>query len=423
VPSEASPSRAVRPAEIPGLTGGRGLACAGVVVVHVLGLAAATTPAARALAPLANACVTFFFALSGFLLGRPFLAAILDRRIDGPARPPLRRYARQRVLRIFPAYVVIFLVADFALRAVYVGNAVVVQRPHSAIGSGRITDPLRLLEQLTLTHDFLPGQLQSGINPSWSLTTEVCFYALLPLLAAGGYGLVRRGIAPLRAAVRLPVLLIGVGLLAKAVDVMGQVRSGLDTTAAQFGPRPLAVFSRSVLVAADAFGWGMAAALVYCVVRRRRRWLAPIAGAVALAAGGAGWSVADAHYVLAQAAFALASGALLVTATGRDGSGRPAALGRAMDWAPFHFLGRISYSLYLWHYPVLLVALRSGWAGPPTPAGSVRSLAVVFAVAVGLATLTYALIERPALRWGARRSAAVTLSSAAAPVPSAAVPL
>ena len=408
------------PVEIPGLTGGRGLACAGVVVGHVVAFTAPHSPAARALAPLANSCVTFFFALSGFLLGRPFLAAIAGTAV----RPQLRRYARQRVLRIFPGYLAIFLVSDFLLRAVYVANATLTQRPRTDAGTGTITAPVRLLQQLTLTHDFAPGQLQTGINPSWSITTELCFYAVLPVLGAAGLALVRRGVPPLRAALRLPLLLVAFGLIAKGVDAMGQVRSGMDIGQAQFGATWLAVFSRSLLVYADAFGWGMAAALLYSWPRSRRdgpdrvrrsALIAPAAVLVAALVGGFGWAVADDHYESAQAAFALTAGAILVAATHRTTTGRAPWIGRAMDWRPFHFLGRISYSLYLLHYPVLIVTTRAGWIGNTSPTGLVRSLVVVFVVAVAGSTLTYELIERPALRWGAR-GAARTSAPPAAPV-------
>ena len=46
-----------------------------------------------------------------------------------------------------------------------------------------MTEPGPLLLNLSLLHTFVPEHLQTGINPSWSLTTELTFYALLPVLA------------------------------------------------------------------------------------------------------------------------------------------------------------------------------------------------------------------------------------------------
>jgi len=212
---------------------------------------------------------------------------------------------------------------------------------------------------------------------------------------------------------------------------MGQVRSGMDIGQAQFGATWLAVFSRSLLVYADAFGWGMAAALLYSWPRshgdgrgrvRRTRVVAPAALLVAALVGGLGWAVAADHYESAQAAFALAAGAILVAATHRTAAGRAPWFGRAMDWRPFHFLGRISYSLYLLHYPVLIVATREGWIGDTSAAGVLWSLVVVFVVAVAGSTVTYELIERPALRWGARRAARAARASAPPAAPVAPVP-
>jgi peptidoglycan/LPS O-acetylase OafA/YrhL len=68
---------------------------------------------------------------------------------------------------------------------------------------------------------------------------------------------------------------------------------------------------------------------------------------------------------------------------------------------PLVWVGLISYPLYLWHWPVLslLRIIRGSWPHPPTAAMGV-------AVAFGLATLTYHVVEKP-IRFGKRGPAIV----------------
>ena len=71
-------------------------------------------------------------------------------------------------------------------------------------------------------------------------------------------------------------------------------------------------------------------------------------------------------------------------------------MARVLAWPPLRWCGLISYSLYLWHWPVfvLLSPERTGLAGP------LRTL-VVLAVSAGLATLSKYLVEDP-IRFRAR---------------------
>lgn len=59
--------------------------------------------------------------------------------------------------------------------------------------------------------------------------------------------------------------------------------------------------------------------------------------------------------------------------------------------------GLISYSLYLWHVPILIFGLR--WAGVSAPVGARDAIviAVALAACVVVATLSYTFVERPFL--------------------------
>jgi peptidoglycan/LPS O-acetylase OafA/YrhL len=114
--------------------------------------------------------VPIFFVLSGFLLFRPWVKSAAT---GGPP-PVLSRYARHRVRRIMPAYVITVLFAYVLYHYREAGP----NPGHSWHG---------LLRNLTLTQIYTDGYLgkylHQGLTQMWSLAVEASFYVLLPLLA------------------------------------------------------------------------------------------------------------------------------------------------------------------------------------------------------------------------------------------------
>ena len=86
-------------------------------------------------------------------------------------------------------------------------------------------------------------------------------------------------------------------------------------------------------------------------------------------------------------------GALLVVLSGH--SGEPVGVTRLLLTRPFQFLGRISYALYVWHWPILVLCVYYFNVPKVSPALG----AAVIAASVVLAWLSNKLIERP-LRQG-----------------------
>jgi peptidoglycan/LPS O-acetylase OafA/YrhL len=113
--------------------------------------------------------VPIFFVLSGYLLFRPWVRSTEH----GSASPSVRRYARRRVRRIAPAYIIVVLIAFALYHFRFAGP----NPGHSWLG---------LLKHLTLTQIYPPlyyAEMHQGLTQMWSLAVEAAFYAALPLLA------------------------------------------------------------------------------------------------------------------------------------------------------------------------------------------------------------------------------------------------
>jgi peptidoglycan/LPS O-acetylase OafA/YrhL len=315
--------------------------------------------------------VWLFFALTGYLLFWPFVRS----RLAGGGPIDLRRYALNRALRILPLYYVVVAV-------------LLVVDQHGGSGG-------QWLRFGTITESFFRSTVGTVDTPIWSLAVELQFYLLLPLL---GWLLLRSGSAR-RAALWL-ALLAGLSLCVWFVKVHSPASPDLRWRYSL----PATFFS---------FTAGMFLALL-----RARASHVP-AAATTLLLGGAGlWLVAAAAVRWSEPLCALGAalivGALVLPV-------REGPLDRALGFRPLAALGIASYSLYLWHVPVIRsLHSHTGWATLPLLAGG-AALAVVVAAA------SYRTVERPFLglrrRWGpvAAEPSGAPLAEAAAPQHEAAV--
>jgi peptidoglycan/LPS O-acetylase OafA/YrhL len=335
--------------------------------------------------------VTLFFTLSGFLLYRPFAAALLR----GDAAPSIRKYLRNRALRILPAYWVILLIC-----ALVVGG--VLSRQGSELVDGRLTDPGLLARAALFVQDYAPSTMLTGIGPAWSLAVEVVFYLVLPLLAllafrlGRGAGTRQRTVAALvPAATLLVVGLVGKYLTAVVVPA-AHVWQGWSTTWH-------AVLERSILCQADLFSFGMALAVVHSLWMggsfRLPRYWRPAAVAVGLLAYGAASRVsylqAQLSYLPWNTVMAFACSLLLglVVLTGSQGS----LLVRLLEARPLVAAGVVSYSIFLWHHPLIL-SLKSHGLTFDGRAGFFLNLVIVLTLTLLFSGLSYRYVEAPALR-------------------------
>lgn len=406
----STPDAATPPAQRPakqrliGLDGMRGLLALSVILVHTMGALAPMTLAVTHL-DLLGQVIVVFFALSGFLIYWPFASRIIS---DRPLAS-IPDYLRNRVLRVYPAYIVIFLFANFVLAGSFLHNAMETMEPYTDAGTGVITDPLTLLLHLSLLQNYFPSGLQTGINSSWTLTVEITFYAVLPLLALLVVRIGRTWKRSRYLLAALPAIgLIALGVVFRGVAWAIQHAFGFSVLDAEWGANWLGVLSRSFLVWSDNFGFGMLAIVVFIAVKNGdlvskgrlslRAWatLALLAGLL----------IAAVCLVLRlpwlSTGVAVASGAFFVLLL-IPGRKRPHPVYASfLDWPPFHYVGLISLSVYLWHYPVLLTVIRLGWAGPDTLLGAAYNVGLVAVISIAVGSVTYWLIERPAQRWRPR---------------------
>ncbi len=355
-------------------------------------------PILRPVINVAGQGLTLFFVLSGFLLFGPFLTAVAR---DAPFG--LGQYFLNRFLRIYPAYIVIFLVVAVGLGLAYTkavsASDLGVQSTADTIG--RMTDLGSIVANLFLVHTLMPWTIKTGLGVSWSLTAEICFYLLLPLLAVMAVRLSRR-VGLNSAAVGVSLGMIAVGL---ACRVIGEAQIHGDAATQfyqQWGANWFAVYLRSILCQADLFGVGMLAVVVF-------RYSATIAGASArtnfrrclYGAAVLGLALTRIEH---EFGFAVFFAALLLIVTTETSALRPHRLVSFLEWHPVRWLGVISYSFYLWHLPVIWGVYK--WQlheqRPDTLVSVALAYALVFAVTTGLASATYLAIERPALLLKAR---------------------
>jgi peptidoglycan/LPS O-acetylase OafA/YrhL len=406
----AAPAGSATRGYLGGLEGIRGIACIAVICAHCwTHWTPDTTPGG--LAQSAALGLVIFFAMSGLLIYLPFVRDIAR----GERRVNVRRFALRRVARVFPAYLVIFLICDFLLRAVFVGNAVQTSREATDAGAGMITDPVTLLANLTLTHSLFPATVQTGINPSWSLTTELCFYALLPLLAlpliarapAWSSQALRRALAP-------GLLLVVMGLIGRTVaEEWWRTTAGMTSLNAEFGANGIAVLTLSLAGVADNFGLGMSVAVLFVwaesgrLVWLTRRRLLVIAVPVTVLAIAATFYASAFHPWFTTAAAGVAAAATLLVVAESTARRASSPIVRLLEWPGFRHIGIVSLSTYLWHYPVIVLISRLDERGPVVGGDTWITLVwapvLVSALSVGLGTLTYRLVEKPAMDWSTRR--------------------
>jgi len=82
--------------------------------------------------------------------------------------------------------------------------------------------------------------------------------------------------------------------------------------------------------------------------------------------------------------------------------GRKSKLATFLDVRPIRYVGEISLSAYLWHFPMLLLLGRLGWMAGDTLPGMLHNIVILLAATILAATVTYYLVEKPAMNYARR---------------------
>ncbi|HET6731257.1 acyltransferase family protein, partial [Mycobacterium sp.] len=345
---------------IRGLDGARGLAAVGVLIAHVADYYPAESSISARITALVGVSLIFFFVLSGFLLFLPYVRALTES--ESPKLPNTKYYATQRFARVFPAYIVILLITNYVLQTAYVSNPMLYPFG-SGGGTGMITDPGQLFANLTLVQTYIPEYFQTGLNPSWSLSMEFAFYACLPLLCLVIFAARRRlSFGAYKLAVIAVIVLVVMGFVGKLLaPVLIPDYDTMNPWLTNWGPNWGAVYLRSFPVNADNYALGMLAAIVI-VAMERRKLTERLSRRVRLYSALA-IVPACALFVISLAlrrqfettALALLGALLILVIVAPSARGQDSMLANWFDIGPFRFLGRVSLSLCLWHFPIMLL--------------------------------------------------------------------
>ncbi len=338
--------------------------------------------------------VDVFFVISGFLI-----TGLLWSELSGTGRLNLAAFYAARARRLLPAAAVV-LVATAAASAALLPPLQARSVLDDGLASALYAGNLRFAMTGT---DYLGHTEPSPFQHYWSLGVEEQFYLLMPALMIGMGVVFKRTVLRRRA-----------GYLAGLAAVVA-VSLTLSAHWTQTSP-PWAFFS--LPTRAWELATGGLIALSIPIWRRLPPGFAALAGFGGLAViGAAAVHLDDRTPYPGTVALAPVLGAAAVIAAG---CARPTwGAGRLLSLPAMRAVGRLSYSWYLWHWPVLVFAPMLaghplGWAG--------RAAAVF--VSLVLAALTLRYVERPIryarrLRGSAGRSLAVGSAITAAAVSAA----
>ncbi|MCD2499742.1 acyltransferase family protein [Microbacterium nymphoidis] len=274
--------------------------------------------------------VDVFFVISGFLI-----TDHLFRELSSRGRIGLREFYARRIRRLLPAallvlavtlvgVVVLLPVTRWSVNALQIGaSALYTQNWALAISSVDY-----------FAHDAAP----SAVQHYWSLSVEEQFYLIWPVLLLAAVMIRRR-----RRALRNRVVL--------ALSVLGIVSFGLSVWLTALTP---AAAYFSTFTRAWEFAAGGLVALL-CQNRRIPRLLV-----FALVVGGLATVIACVFTLRGSSAFPGAIAAVPVLATaaviiGGSGTARLPFWDQLAGLRPVQWLGEVSYSWYLWHWPVIVL--------------------------------------------------------------------
>ena len=316
--------------------------------------------------------VDVFFVISGFLI-----TAHLLREVDRTGRVSLPRFWAKRIRRLLPASLTVLAVSAVGVFLVvpemYWGQF------YREIAASAVYGQNWMLAASSI--DYLAAEnVASPVQHFWSLSVEEQFYLAWPVLI----GIVALVASRLGATARRWLVFAALAAVAAA-----SLAFSVGYTASNPGEAYFATTTRA---------WEFAAGGLLAVVGTAALRSSAALRTVVAYAGWAGIAYAVVSYS-GQTPFPGAAALLPVLATiaviwaGNPGS--PLSPNRLMGTRPVQFVGGISYSVYLWHWPIIVFGTFFF-----TELEDTTRVAIIV-VSIALAWLTTVLIENPARNWKA----------------------
>lgn len=323
--------------------------------------------------------VDVFFVLSGFLI-----TGLLISEIEQTGRISFTNFYARRIRRLLPAAALVFCVTLVACAVLLSPFEQFVFSRTSLAASTYVSNLWFLRQAFSYFH---PGVELNPFLHTWSLAVEEQFYLVWPLLVLLAMGARRSR----------PSLALAMAALTIVSLTASIVLSKSQPTVAFF----------SSPIRAWEFGIGALAMLLSekrSDTNSRISALVGWAGLIAVLV--AGWQFRPQMTFPGIAALLPVLGTAAVLFAGAAHSVGPVALLRR---GPLQYAGRISYSWYLWHWPMLALAASL------VPGLTVGARIVIVFAALGIADLTHRLVENP-IRFnkflGARPRASVAMGLA-----------
>ena len=312
--------------------------------------------------------VDVFFVISGFVI-----TGVLLRERSATGSTSILSFYGRRARRILPAATVVIIatvVASYPLLGPLTGQ----QTAKDGLWASVFLINLHFAATGT---NYLASQLPPSLLQNfWSLAVEEQFYLVYPALVIVVASLSWRLSLRRRLGMVLGAAALG-SLVVSIVQTSSNPTDGL-------------LLSPATRAGSSPSGGSSPSPPSTCAGGQHRRRVLSWLGLAAILAAGAFYSSSTAYpgWAVALPVF----GAALIIA----GGSRRARAGaeRLLRMRPFQWMGLISYSLYLWHWPVLtLVAERRGAGSLP-----VSQSLLWLVVSLGLAIATYRLVENPIRR-------------------------